>query len=108
MKRDFGGVIWTNHALARLRERGISQGDAWLAFNKPDKPNHATSRGAWNFSKIINGWKIAVVAKKNEKGEWVIMSVWSKPVFWQKEYRKVKARSWWSRLLRQIFLGDYR
>ena len=30
MDRNFGGVIWTNHALDRLRERGIKQGDAWV------------------------------------------------------------------------------
>ena len=28
MEKNFGGVIWTNHALQRLRERNISQGDA--------------------------------------------------------------------------------
>jgi len=28
MERNYGGVIWTNHALQRLKERGISQRDA--------------------------------------------------------------------------------
>ena len=26
--RNYGGVIWTNHALERLNKRGIKQGDA--------------------------------------------------------------------------------
>ncbi|KKQ44128.1 MAG: hypothetical protein US62_C0032G0012 [Candidatus Woesebacteria bacterium GW2011_GWA1_37_8] len=34
MDKNYGGVIWTNHALSRLRERGISQGDAWATFIK--------------------------------------------------------------------------
>ncbi|MCL4360466.1 DUF4258 domain-containing protein [Patescibacteria group bacterium] len=108
MDRRYGGVIWTNHALERLGERGISQGDAWVAFTKPDQSRYAQNRGGWIYYKTIHGWKIEVVAKQNERKEWIVLSVWAKPVFWQKEYTTVKKRHWFTRLLRQIFLGDYR
>ena len=108
MNKNYGGVIWTNHALQRLTEREISQGDAWLAFTKPDQSRWASAKGAWIYYKIINGWKIEVVAKQNERKEWLILSVWAKTVVWQKENTVVKQRSWWSRILRQIFFGDYR
>ena len=32
MDRNFGGVVWTDHALRRLKQRGISQGDAWATW----------------------------------------------------------------------------
>jgi hypothetical protein len=81
MGSDFGGVVWTNHALARLKERGIKQGDAWAAFNRPDQSRYAKAKGAWVYHKTYGNEKIEVVAKKNEKGKWVILSVWSKPVY---------------------------
>jgi hypothetical protein len=108
MDRKFGGVIWTNHALDRLKSRGISQGDAWVAFTKADDSRYAKSRGGWVYVKTINGWRYEVVAKQNERKEWLILTVWAEPVDGDKSYRLVKKRSWFVRLLRQIFLGDYR
>lgn len=81
MDRNFEGVVWTNHALTRLRERGIKQGDAWAAFKRPDQSRYATSQGAWVYYKTYRGEKIEVVAKKNERGEWIILSVWSRPTY---------------------------
>ena len=80
MNNNFGGVIWTNHALARLAERGVSQGDAWATWRNPDQSRYATSRGAWIYYRTFGNQKIEVVAKQNEKKEWLILSVWSRPV----------------------------
>lgn len=79
--RNFGGVVWTNHALSRMSERGISQSDAWATWRRPDQSRYAKARGAWVYHKTFGGQKIEVVAKKNEKGEWVVLSVWSRPVY---------------------------
>lgn len=106
--RDYGGVIWTNHALARLQERGISQGDAWIAFTRADQSRYAATKGGWVYYKTVNGWKIEVVAKQNERKEWIILTVWAKPEYWKNEYKAVKKQHWFIRLLRQIFFGDYR
>ena len=81
MERDFGGVIWTNHALQRLKERNISQGDAWATFRRPEQSRYAESKGAWVYYKTYGNQKIEVVAKQNEKKEWIILSVWSRQVF---------------------------
>ena len=77
--RNFGGVIWTNHAIERMRERGIKQSDAWATWRNPDQSNHGKASGSWIYYKTYSNKKIEVVAKKNEKGEWIILSVWSKP-----------------------------
>lgn len=80
MDRNYGGIIWTNHALERLRERGIKQGDAWAAFRRPDQSRWAQTQNAWIYYKTWGDEKIEVVAKQNERKEWVILSVWSHPV----------------------------
>lgn len=81
MDRTYGGVIWTDHALQRARERGISQGDAWATFRNPDQSRPAQKGGNWVYYKTYDSQKVEVVASKNEKGQWVILSVWSRSVY---------------------------
>lgn len=97
LDRNYGGVIWTNHALERLRERGIKQSDAWVAFRNPDQSRYATTRGAWIYYKTWNNTRIEVVATQNEKKEWIIVSVWSKPSYKGKS-KKEKKKSFVARL----------
>lgn len=78
MQKDYKGLIWTNHALKRMRERGIKQGDAWATWKNPDRSKYAETRGAWIYYRTFGSDRIEVVAKKNEKGEWIIISVWSR------------------------------
>lgn len=77
MDRNFGGVIWTNHALERLNNRGISQSDALYTFQKPQQSRYGQTQGAWVYYRTYGNQRIEVVAKQNEKKEWVILSVWS-------------------------------
>lgn len=81
MANKFGGVIWTNHALERLRQRDISQSNAYATFNRPDDKRYASTKGAWVCTKKVGGQIIEVVASQNERKEWVIMSVWSKSAY---------------------------
>lgn len=85
--REYKGLIFTNHALTRLKQRGISQGDAWATWRNADQSRYAKSKDAWIYYKTYGSSTIEVVAKYNEKKEWVVLSVWSKPVYKQK-YKK--------------------
>lgn len=87
MERNFGGAIWTNHALERLRQRGIKQGDAYATFRRPDQSRYAKSKGAWVYYRTFGDEKIEVVAKQNEKKEWIILTVWNKKVYKEKPRR---------------------
>ena len=78
MDKNYGGVIWTNHVLSRLSGRGIKQGDALATWRNPDKSE--LSNGKWIYERTFGNQKIGVITKKNDKGEWVIISVWSKEV----------------------------
>ena len=79
MERNFKGLIFTNHALDKLKERGIFQGDAWATWNHPDQSRHAKTKGAWIYYRTLGERRIEVVAKKNERGEWLVLSVWDRP-----------------------------
>jgi hypothetical protein len=103
MDRHFGGVIWTNHALGRLKDRGISQGDAWATFNRPEQSRYAKAKAAWVYYRTYGNQRIEVVAKKNEKGQWIILSVWSRTVFAKAPYsNKEKSQPIWKLMIRQI------
>jgi hypothetical protein len=102
MDNHFGNVIWTNHALQRLKERGISQGDAWATWRRPDQSRYAATKGAWVYYKTFGHQKIEVVAKQNEKKEWVILSVWSRPVY-EKYSRKSHKQSLLVTILKRLF-----
>lgn len=75
--RDF---IWTNHALKRARQRGLTQDEVWLALRRADKSEYAAKKGGFEFEKVVGNKEISVVAAQNEKKQWVILSIWSNPV----------------------------
>ena len=105
MDKNFGGVVWTNHALDRLRERAISQGDAWATFQRPDQSRYAAAKGAWVYYKTYSDQKIEVVAKQNDRKEWVILTVWSRPVDGRSPYadnKKKKKHSLFGLILRRL------
>lgn len=101
MDLRFGGVIWTDHALDRLRERGMKQGDAWATFSRPQQSIRGKAQGTWIFYRDYGQERIEVVASQNEKKEWVILSVWSRPIFPQQ--RRIPAKpDWFENIIEKI------
>ncbi|MBI4097121.1 MAG: DUF4258 domain-containing protein [Candidatus Levybacteria bacterium] len=106
---SFGGVIWTNHALDRLRERGIPQDDALLAFRHPDFQRRGKKKSAKLFIKKIADKRITLAAKQNERWEWVVVSVWIDPPLPgtadernQREYRDYQKATFWEKVWRDV------
>lgn len=95
MDKYYGGITWTNHALQRLSERGIKQGDTWAVWSRPDESRFSTTKGAWVYYRTFNDIKIEVVAKK-EEDKWIILSVWSKKII----PSKAQPLKWWSLLIK--------
>lgn len=107
MEKNFKGVIWTKHALERMRGRGIKQGDAWAAFRRSDKSERAKIKGAWVYYKTWGDQRIEVVAKPParraygpEGKKWVILSVWSRPVYGKKS---TKVEPLWQLISNKLF-----
>ncbi|HLD91963.1 MAG TPA: DUF4258 domain-containing protein [Patescibacteria group bacterium] len=99
MDKNFGGVIWTNHAIQRLYERGIKQGDAWATWRNPEQSRYAASEGSWIYYRTYGDNRIEVVAKQNDKKEWIILSVWSKKVYLKNTNIVSSSGSWLKKFL---------
>ncbi len=76
---DYGGAIWTNHALQRLSERGLSQAIAWDTFKYPDKVLEGKKTGTTEYQKRVGNSLATIIATQNEKKEWIILSCWIDP-----------------------------
>ena len=80
-------TIFTKHAINRLHNQGITQSDAWYVFQHPDGNLPGKTPGARKLFKNYGSQRIEVIAKQNEKGEWIILSCWArqrgngKPIF---------------------------
>jgi hypothetical protein len=105
LDRNFGGIIWTNHALQRLRERNIKQGDAWAVWNRPEQSRYSITQGAWIYYRTYGIDRIEVVAKQNENKEWIILSVWNKYIDTESQ-QKQRSESLLTRLF-QLFRFNY-
>jgi hypothetical protein len=125
MDKNFGGVIWTNHALERMSARKISQSDAWATWRNPQASRKAKIPGAWIYYRTYGSERIEVIAKKMPpaqkafhrglslsgaepgpagKGEWIILSVWSRPVGEARFATKktIKTTPFWKLIIKQI------
>jgi len=71
-------VIFTKHVINQLYNRGISQSDAWNTFQHPDGSVPGKTPNSRKFYKNYGQKRIEIVAKQNEKGEWIILTGWIK------------------------------
>ncbi len=84
----YGGVVWTNHALSRLNERGFTKDMVVDAFHHPDISSPAKDGGT-SLRKTFGASTVTVIAKQNQKNEWVIISCWiDPPLEGTPDYRK--------------------
>lgn len=82
-------VVFTNHAIERMKQRGIKGDLAWQAVRQPDRTSPGKEKHTTEFIKYNNGHTITVVAKKNDLSEWVVVSAWiDPPLVGTADYRK--------------------
>ena len=89
MTKEYKNIIFTNHALDRLKDRSINYAHIADVVNYPDKKFHAKGE-SFKFIKIIHGRKVHAVASFLKKeNKWLIISVWVRgeddkaPLMWQ-------------------------
>lgn len=111
----YRGLIFTNHALQRLDERQFPADMVVETFNQPDGNSPARQPGAIEFRKRFNNATVSVIAKQNDRGEWLVLSNWiDPPLPGTKDYRekqryhKYKRSGFWGKIwltiLRQLGL----
>lgn len=103
--RNYGNLIWTDHALEKMAERGINQTDALNTFNYADTSLQGKNPGSIEYVKHNGPTTITLIAKQNEKGEHIVISVWQDPPnpgtrdARQKEnYKKMQKASFWGKV----------
>lgn len=77
----FGSLIFTNHALKRMEERKMVKQMAIDAFNNPDHTKTGKQAGTTEYIKKIADKTVTVIAKQNEKQQWVVLSAWTDPPY---------------------------
>jgi hypothetical protein len=85
---NYGGLIWTNHALTRLRERQFSQQTATTCYTSPDYTKPGKQPGTTEYQKRLGAKTITLIISKNRTGEKVVVSAWiDPPAEGTKDYR---------------------
>lgn len=72
-------IVFTNHAIDRMKERGVSGDWAWQTVKNFDNSNPGKEKHTTEFIKRFNQYTLTVIGKKNDIGEWVVLSVWMDP-----------------------------
>jgi hypothetical protein len=76
MQRDYKNIIFTAHALHRLKLRCITQDMIVTALKQPDK-KELESDGDTKFIKVINNRNLHVVsAYLPDEKKWLVKSAW--------------------------------
>lgn len=109
LDQKYGGIIWTNHALSRLNQRGLTQEKAWYTFKHPDDSYKGKEAATTEFIRKEQNSTITVIAKQNEKKEWIVISSWVDPplpgsidIAKKEEYKKYKKSGFFGKLVYSI------
>lgn len=76
--RNYGGIIWTNHALSRMLSRGVKQENALRTFRNPDE-KHEGKYDSTIYKKLFGNETITLVVKKGDRGDYLVVSAWMDP-----------------------------
>lgn len=108
--QHYKGLIWTNHVLQRLEERKIPQDWAWRAFKFPDSIQKGKRNNTVEHIKQYKNLQVTLIATKNDKNEWILISCWVDPplpgsidIKKRHEYVRNKRAGWGERVIRYIF-----
>ena len=104
-QKYFAGGIWTNHALERLGQRGLSQKMAGETFSRPDHQIEGKQPGTVEFQRRYGKSLVTVIAKKNDQRECIILSCWIDPplpgsidILKKQNYIAYQKASFWGKL----------
>lgn len=107
-------IIWTNHALQRIKDRKISQGQIQQTIISPDSTINNPD-GSTEFAREYGQQKVFVVTRKNDKGEIIILSCWINPptvgskdhkkkMYYKKQKNSKGLKKFWYTFLNQLGL----
>lgn len=85
-------VVFTNHAIQRMSQRGVSGDWVWQVVKSPEISVAGKEKHTTEFTKRFGEHTVTAIGKKNDLGEWVVLSVWMDPPLagTQDHYKKQK------------------
>lgn len=101
MQNEYRGLIFTNHVLERMRERGITKENIWETMTTPDKQDSIKNED--RRSKTFQDYEVTVVFKHSDKRETIIISAWSDPPI--PGTRDAKEKEWYTNYKKAGFWG---
>lgn len=101
-KNEYNGLIFTNHALERMRERGITQEKMWQTYKNPDTQNERKHNTTERRKKFGNS-EISIIFTHNERNEAIVVSCWVEPPL--PGSKDAKEKEWWNRYKKAGFWG---
>jgi hypothetical protein len=103
--KNYGGLIWTNHALERLGQRFLPQSMALDTYNSPDRYFAGKKHGTTECRKRFDKYQVTVITTKTEKGETLVLSCWVDPPYYgtqdyykKQKYTEYKKATFWGRV----------
>lgn len=79
MDNTFDQLIFTNHAIERLRKRNITQYDLNQVFKYPEhKIRNGKDHGKTKFIKTVSGRRMHLIAQPVQDNKWLVISAWVK------------------------------
>jgi hypothetical protein len=101
-KNQYRDLIFTNHVLSRMKQRGIDSEQIWETYKSPDEQSSA-SNGATERKKRFGNYLLSIIFKHNEKNEIVIISAWMDPPM--PDSKDAREKEWWEKYKRAGFWG---
>lgn len=99
---EYKNLILTNHAIARMQERGITQYQIYETYKNPDSSSKVDRGGLENF-KRFEGYSVTLIYKVNEINQPVILSCWMDPP--RPGTREAKIKENWVKYKKAGFWG---
>ena len=103
-ENSYKDLIFTNHALKRMKERGIKKDQVWETYNSNSQLEYIRN-GMSQKHKKFGDFEMSVIFKKNAKNEVIIVSCWVEPPLpgtkdaREKEwYQKYKNAGFWRKI----------
>jgi len=82
-------VVFTNHAIDRMKQRGVTGDWVWQTVKQPDEKLAGKEKFTTEFVKKFGNFNVTTIGRKNDLGEWVVLSVWmDPPIEGTKDYHK--------------------
>lgn len=101
---DYLGLVFTDHAIKRMAERGLDRNQALEILRNPDSKEN--ERGTIRLKKKFNGFDATLLLKQNNRKEWIVISFWRDPPLPgtkddrnRKNWEKYKKAGFWGKIL---------